>query len=108
MASYVRTAILEICGVNKDTLKILTEEPFNKPIGYWPIVKYARGQLIGKREELAAPGNAYPFMRWNTIVKSCEVDQDGKIDIEFEENFTAELAKGISFKPHTYEAWKQD
>lgn len=108
MAGYVRNAIFEICGLNSDTFKILTGEPFDKPMGYWPIVKYVRGQLIGEGEELARPGNEYPFMRWKTIVKSCKVSRDGKLNISFKENFTAEIAKGISFKPHSYEAWRQD
>jgi len=108
MASYVRTAMFEICGLNDDILKILTGEPFNKPMGYWPIVKYVRGQLIGEGEELAAPSNAYPFMRWNPVVKLCKVSKEGKLNISFDETFTAELAKGISFKPHSYEAWRPD
>ena len=108
MAGYIRNAIFEICGLDDNTFKILTGEPFNKPLGYWPIVKYIRGQLIGEGEELARPGNAYPIMRWKPIVKSCKVSPDGKLNITLEENFTAEIAKGISFRPYSYEAWKQD
>ncbi len=108
MAGYVRTAILEICGVNRNSFKILTEEPLDRPIGHWPLVKYVRGQLIGEGENLAVPGKVYPFMRWKPDVKSFKVGKDKKINIKFNETFTAELAKGISFKPHSTEVWRPD
>jgi len=108
MAAYVRTAILEMIGVDADTFKLLTSNPFDKPMGYWPIVKYIRGRLIGAGEELAAEGNSYPFIKWNPVVKSSQVGEDGKLNITFNETFTAEIAKGILFEPQLYEAWQPE
>jgi len=65
MADYVRVAILEMCGLDDNTFATLTSDPYDKPLGYWPVVKYLRGKLVGSGDELAAPGNAYPFIRWN-------------------------------------------
>lgn len=108
MANYVRTAILEICGVGSEVFRILTSDPFDKPLGYWPVIKYIRGQLIGVGEGLAAEGNAYPFIRWNPAVKSSTVGEDGDLNIQFNETFTPEIAQGISFRPHRYEAWRAE
>jgi hypothetical protein len=35
-----------------------------------------------------------------------DIDDNGKLKITYDENFTAELAEGISFQPQAYEAWK--
>jgi hypothetical protein len=106
MADYIRTAIFEICEFEKEYYETLTVDPFNKPIGYWPVVKYLRGKLIGEGEQLARKGNAYPFMRWKLIVKSTSIEESGKFNIEMTDSFTAELDEGIKFQPSSYEAWR--
>ena len=106
MAAYIRTAILEMCEIEKETYKTLTTEPFNKPIGYWPVVKYLRGKLIGEGDQLAKEGNAYPFMRWKAIVKSTSIEDGGKFNIKMTDSFTAELAQNIEFQPFSHEAWQ--
>jgi len=108
MAGYVRKAILELCQIDDDTYKTLTKDPFDKPMGYWPVVKYLRGKLIGKGEELAPEGNAYPFMRWKPEIISTEFDKSGKYNMKFKDNLTAELAEGVSFQPKSFEAWQAE
>jgi hypothetical protein len=106
MAMYIRNAILGLSGLEAEPLRVLTSDPYDKPMGYWPVVKYVRGRLLGESPELAAKGNAYPFLRWKPVINKCEVNEDGKINIQFSENLTAELGKAISFQPKSYEAWK--
>lgn len=108
MASYVRTSIFDLIGVGGDTKSILLSSPFDAPLGHWPVAKYLRGKLCGDSDELAAPGNEYPFMRWSTVIKSCDIDQDGKLQIKFDEKFTAELAEGITFSLASLEMWRPD
>jgi len=108
MASHVRTAILELGGVPKPALEILLGDPFDKPLGHWPIVKYMRGRLLGDSPILAREGNQYPFLRWNPIVTSCAPDAAGKLSIQFTENLTPELADGISFQAQSLEVWRPD
>lgn len=105
MAEHIRNAIFELCKLEQETIKILTSDPYHQPKGYWPIVKYLRGKLIGEGEQLAAPGNEYPFMRWNPIIKFCKVDKD-QFNFKIDETFTADLAEGISFKDGSLEAWE--
>jgi hypothetical protein len=107
MAGYVRTAILEMCELDQPVFDKLTSVPFDKPLGHWPIVKYLRGKLFGTGENLAAPGNEYPFMKWNPKIKTAKWEA-GKLNIEIEENLTAEIAQGIRFEEGSIEAWQAD
>jgi hypothetical protein len=106
MAEYVRTATLKLCGLEDEALQVLTKDPFDKPLGHWPLAKYLRGRLLGDNPELAANGNAYPFMRWKTVIKNCEVGEDGRMHMKLNEEFTPELGEGISFEAQSWEVWK--
>lgn len=109
MAGYIRVAIIELSGASEQSIATLMAEPFDKPMGRWPIAKYLRGHLLGgNSESLALKGNAYPFMRWNPIIQSCAPSKDGKLNFQFTENMTAELGDGVSFRPQSFEAWQPD
>ena len=108
MAKYTRTAIIELCDLEKDKINILLTEPFNKPLGYWPIVKYLRGKLIGKGDQLAAEGNTYPFMKWKSAYKTTLEDKTKKLNISIKDSINPELGQGISFKPISREIWQAD
>ncbi len=106
MAHYVRTAILELCGIEEEIFRLLTSDPFDQPLGHWPVVKYLRGKLLGEGDELAAKGNSYPFVRWKPGIKPTKMEESGKLHITFEETFTPEVADGIKFQPLSYELWQ--
>jgi len=108
MAKYMRTAIIELCDLEKDKKNILLAEPFNKPLGYWPIVKYLRGKLIGKGDQLAVEGNAYPFIKWKSTYISTLEDKTKKLHISIKDSITPELGQGISFKLISREIWQAD
>ena len=105
MAEYVRIAILEMCELDSAIFSKLTSDPFDEPLGHWPIVKYLRGKLIGLGEELAAPGNAYPFIKWSFSLKTAKWE-GSKFNIEMTENLTPEIAEGIGFQAQSFEAWQ--
>ena len=106
MANHIRTAVFEICGLEKEALKVLNSEPFDKPIGHWPVVKYLRGKLIGDVDKISRKGNSYPFMKWKPTIKSTNFTEDGKFEISISDTFTAEIAEGIKFQPSSVEAWQ--
>lgn len=108
MATHVRTAILRLGDVPNEVLNLLLNQPFDKPLGHWPLAKYMRGRLLGDSPVLAREGNQYPFLRWNPTVKSCAPDAVGKLNIQFTESFTTEVADGISFQPQSVEVWQPD
>ncbi len=106
MARYIRLSILEMLTLDKETSEVLRSNPFDKPLGYWPVAEYYRGKLIGRGDKLAAEGNAYPFLRLKPTVKSTCVTPDGKFDIAITQSMSPELAEGISFMPQSFEAWQ--
>jgi hypothetical protein len=108
MATHVRSAILKLGDVPDGVLDLLLNDPFDKPLGHWPLAKYMRGRLVGDSPVLAREGNQYPFLRWNPTVKSCALDAIGKLDIQFSDSFTAEFADGISFQMQSVEVWQPD
>ncbi len=69
MAQYIRDEIFNQLELNENTFKILTKEPFEKPLGYWPVVKNIRGKLLGNNPELALEGNEYPIFRWSPTIQ---------------------------------------
>ena len=82
VATYVRESILRLSGLDSATFEILTSKPFDEPLGHWPVVKYLRGKLFSERDNLAAKGNAYPFVRWRHEIKTCKFDETGELQIE--------------------------
>jgi len=105
MATYIRQAILELSGVSDELLAELTTDPYDKPLGHWPLAKYLRGKLVGESEVLPREGNFYPVMRWATSVKACTPEATGKLKFEITENITPELADGILFQGQSIEVW---
>ena len=105
MAKYIRSAIFNLCSKNEDILSRLTKDPFDEPIGYWPIVKYVRGKLLGEGEQLAKDGNAYPFMQWKTILESTSYE-DGKFNMKVSDSLTAQIGENIKFQPISREVWQ--
>jgi hypothetical protein len=97
-----------VVGISDDTYRILTSDPFDKPLGYWPVAKYFRGKLIGTRKNLAANGNAYPFMRWRPVINTTSTTADGKFNIQFSETITPELGEETTIKPGSFEAWQAE
>lgn len=108
MAGYVRNAILDMSGIESTVTTLLQNDPFDKPMGYWPVVKYIRGSLEGTSDDLALEGQLYPFMKWDPTVKTSEIKQDGKLEITFNDTWTAEIGKGISFTLKSFEVWKAE
>src|SRR5262249_39089592 len=106
MAAYVRRSIFDLVGIEENAKARLLSSTFSEPLGHWPVVKYLRGVLRGDGDQLAAPGNEYPFMRWGTGIKKCEFDENGELQIQVDEKLTAELSEGISFSLGSFEVWK--
>jgi hypothetical protein len=105
MACYTRQAILEMCQLEADVFNMLVNNPYDKPIGNWPVVKYLKGKLIGENNDLALPKNQYPFMSWKSTINKTFFDDKGKYNATISDTFTEELSEGTSFQDVRYEAW---
>lgn len=106
MAEYIRKEIFDLLELDENIYNILTNDPFDKPMGNWALIKHIRGKLIGDNHDLAAKNNMYPFLKWKPTINKCEVTEEGKINIQVTDSFTAELGEGIEFQPISHETWK--
>jgi hypothetical protein len=105
-AAYLRKAILDLVAVKAGYRDVLLADPYNVPLGNWPVVKYMRGQLLGDSDVLAAEGNEYPILSWRSTIKSVDISKLGEYVIKFDETFTARLGNGICFQPKAFEVWR--
>jgi len=104
-AHYVRRAIISILDLEHSVFERLFEPNYAEPRGPVSIIRYLRGTLSGKAEQLAAPDQRYPIMHWRTRIKSVIVDTEGKYSILPEETLTAKIGDGIQFHAVSYEIW---
>lgn len=104
-ASYLRSAIVDVAGVEEKARRVLLGPPFDTPLGSWRYSKYIRGRLLGTTDELAEEGQEYPRMHWKTMVKAVSRKPSGDYNIEFTEEFKASLGEGVSFQPDSFEVW---
>lgn len=107
-ASYVRSCICDLAGLQADVKTQLLARPFDAPLGHWPVAKYFRGELLTEGDDLAPVGSEYPFLRWNSRVQKCDFGESGELNITLSENLQPQLAEGASFLLRSFEAWQPD
>lgn len=106
LAQYVRAALFVFCDLDESAKSIVFADPYDKPLGTWPLVKLVRGKLMGKGASLAPPNQAYPFIKWRSSVSSCTADAHGKMNFQFTESFTPQLGEGISLQLSSVQIWR--
>ena len=102
-AEYLRKAILDVAQCDDALRKKLLENTV--AVGAWRLERYFRGLLVGEGDELAAPDQAYPIVRWRSSIARAHATPTGEITVEHNEEFTPRLAEGISLKPGSVEMW---
>ena len=104
-ATYLRQAILQLLPIAPDLRDSITDPSRFQPLGDRPLVKYLRGRLTAKSDNLASDKNEYPIMTWRTKITSAQVNDKGEYLLKFEEKITPQLADGVSFQPASVEVW---
>jgi hypothetical protein len=104
-AGYLRGAIIRNLGLDRSVEEILLDAQYEEPRGPVLLVRYLRGTLIGKADQLAAPDQRYPIMDWRWQAKSVSVDAEGKFSIEPNSTVTPRLGEGVQFLPLSFEVW---
>ena len=104
-ARYLRTAIFELVGLEKNTLQVLNSPPYDKPLMRGRHDRQFKALLVGEDIELAANGEIYPFMDWKSEIESVSLSECGEYEFKFTENMTARLARGVQFKPGSFCVW---
>ena len=106
LAQHVREALFAFCDLDERAKSIVLADPYDKPMGTWPLVKFVRGKLLGKGTDLAPSNQAYPFIRWRSSVSSCTADENGKMNFQFTDSFTPQLGEGISLQLSSVQIWR--
>lgn len=106
LAKYVRSAIFSLSGLSQQMTDNLLSEPYDSPLGTWPLLKFITGKLIGSSSDIAPNGQAYPFMRWRSTVESCSFDPPGRMNVKIKDSLTAELGEGVSFRLSSVQVWR--
>jgi len=103
-AHYLRSEIIELAEVEVSCASLLQNPPYDKPLS-WDFAKYLWGYLVGETEELAASNQEYPIYIWKSSVKRVHKDDEGGVQVDFEERFSPLVAKGVSFQRSRLELW---
>jgi hypothetical protein len=104
-AEHVRLAIFELLQLPKETTATLTGGRYGKPRENWLLTKYLRGTFIGPADQLAAPDQQYPLLRWEGRMSAHRRKEDGTHEISFEEKPTVICGEGVQFRPGSFEVW---
>jgi len=102
---HVRRAILECSGIDRSTLDHLTSPKFREPRANWPFTKFVRGAFVGPLDDLAAPDQQYPMLRWKAGIRDFVNVGGGRYSFTPEDNLTIVCGKGASFEAGSFEVW---
>jgi len=106
LARHVRQAIFRLAKVPQATVDMLSSDPFDKPLGTWPLVKFVTGTLVGSGSELGTPEHTYPVVLWAHHLKSVAFDGSGKMQVQFQDRMQPQLPPGITLEGGTYQIWE--
>lgn len=105
---YLRTSILTLMNLDKTSLDFLLSPSFIQPIGFWPIERRLRVNLISSGKELSQAGYEYPWFEKRTTIDRTIVDENtGEYKVTFNEELIPHLGKGVLFQEVTLETWGQ-
>ena len=104
-AYYLRSSIIDLIRPKNSARSILLSTPFKHPLQSWEITKQIKGRLISKSDKLAKEGQEYPYIKWNSEIKSITCDESGEYNIEMQETFTNLFTNGVSFQPDVVEVY---
>jgi hypothetical protein len=104
-AKYLRTAILDLAGLDQDRKETILAKPYDTPRGPSKIVKYIWGKLSADTDHLAAHGQMYPIMYWKSSLTRVFKNDAGGYSFSPTETFTLNVAPGVRFTPDRYEVW---
>jgi hypothetical protein len=99
VASYLRTAILDLLAIDTEAKTTLISEPYNMMFSLLPIQGYIRGYLVSQVESLAAPGYAHPCFDLKHEIDSVERNDKNGFNILLKQpKWTKHLNKEVEFK----------
>jgi hypothetical protein len=104
-AEYLRRAIIEFVGIEPSMVERALGPNYNTPRGPLNLVRYMRGTLIGKPEQLAAKDQQYPLLEWHTKLKTVQIGENGEYRFGQDQSFTTKIGEDVKFLPARFEVW---
>jgi hypothetical protein len=103
-ARCLREAILRSLDLGEDVMMELTAPLYDQPFSL-RFAKYVWGKLLGSRDDLAAPDQQYPILKWRSDAVEEPSPETDDPKIGFRETLTPTLGEDISFQVLRYEVW---
>jgi hypothetical protein len=103
-ARYLRAAIFELCDLDGATRATLETPPFDKPLRSY-LARYMWGTLLGEAEDMAAPDQQYPLLRWQSRLKEFRREPDGLYTVTPEETMTMSFNEALRYRRDRFEIW---
>jgi len=91
--THLRSAILTIARLDDVVRAQLMDRPFDFPYPNIGLVKYVKGAIVGKSDNLAADGYEYPLLQWQTTPQTTVTDTPGTYSITFQDTIEPYLLK---------------
>jgi hypothetical protein len=104
-AGYLRQAIFRTLELNENIFARLFDGTHSVPRGPLLLVRYLRGQMIGKVEDLAAETQQYPMVEIRSSLATVRIDEDGMYGFSTEIKITPNIGQKAQFRPERFEIW---
>lgn len=96
-ASYLRSAILDLLPLSDADRSALQSGEIATPASTLGFQRWISGFLNCSGEELAAPEQAYPLVRWEFTLRGLSVGQGGRYEMTVNQKLSPMIAAGVSF-----------
>jgi hypothetical protein len=94
--SYVRRALIESAGLNKEDQKALLGSPYDRPF-HWSVDTFLFGRMVGDTDNPARPEDLYPRMDWWLERTELPPDAEGDARVHFDVGVAPQLVDGMTF-----------
>jgi len=94
IAEHLRRSILDELALDPADFASLMSAPYSTP-GHLRTTKAVRGTLVCRDEQLAASGEAYPYLEWKTNLREVPNESADDLTFKMDDTFTGHFADGV-------------
>ena len=75
------------------------------PRGPLSLVRYVRGKLIGKVQDLPAADQQYPLCEWTSSLDTVSIGENGQYAFTLKNSLRVRIGDEVKFRPEHYQVW---
>lgn len=87
-AMYLRESILFQLQLSESDLDALTSKPYKQPTNTGGFERQFLATIVSDDDDIAAPGQAYPLVRWEFKLRHFSIAEDGRHKMRVTQNMT--------------------